>query len=155
MQIFVTSKDPSECANRLWQVPQRARGMITETMQIIAHAQNHLFGTEDILRKDGTPYILQKSRMNHPVVKWARENLINYRWTCWYMMCLFKGYKGKGYRSILKNIDENIPVEVWGLPCPTPQRFCNFAKADSKELNFTHVECTFEAYDQFLKAQGA
>jgi hypothetical protein len=161
MQIFVTNDSPVDSAIRLWQVPVRARKMITETQQILACCQKHFFGEVTILKVDGNPYSTPLSRMNHPVVKWACEDLANMRWLRLHLIELWVHYEGKKFVNVVPNckiIDEQLPrrkesYEGWFWELHTP--FLNFAKNDDKELDFRYIDDVFEAYNQFLLVQGA
>jgi hypothetical protein len=106
------------------------------------------------LKKDGTQFKTPKSRINHPVVRWASENLTNAKWVLTHVKHLYAIYKQQGGQSFLwvpnaiKTIDSNLShVDN------SPSDFCNFAKADSKNLDFRHLP-THEAYKKFLKAQN-
>ena len=152
MQVFVTDKNPVTSARRLWNNTNRACKMITETQQILACCQNHFFGKVTILKKDGTPFKTPKSRINHPCVKWACSSKSNVSWLIYHLDALMTFYEGEGFQ----NVDSNISVllsQDWSYN--EPLQFLNFAKADAKGLDFTHVENVFDAYDQFLKQQGA
>ena len=160
MQIFVTSECPAECAQRLWKgSPKRAIKMITETQQILACAQKKLFGEVTLLKVDGTPFKTPKSRMNHPVVKWASDIIDHMYWLTRHLLFLYAGYKSNGFTSGFANVLDNISklfIQIDVRPIvDSVLDYCNFAKADSKGLDFTHIEDVFEAYDLFLKAQGA
>jgi hypothetical protein len=129
--------------------------MITEYQQILACCQKHLFGEVTIYKVNGEPFSTPLSRMNHPVVKWARANKDNFSWL---VMCLFWLYgeqhgKSNGFRNVPKNVD--VLLDQAHCVDYNELEFINFAKASDKGLDFTHIECTFEAYDKFLKAQGA
>ena len=158
MQIFVTSPSPADSANRLWQQPNRARKMITETMQILACCQQSLFGGVTITKADGTPYKTPKSRMNHPVVIWARSSVQNTAWLLTHCYALYKRYSGKAFTNIMPNIklltEQLVQSGCSDLSFDNMQ-FCNFAKADDKGLDFRHIDDVHEAYNQFLLAQNA
>ena len=109
MQIFVTNNNPYTCALRLWDNPVRARKMITETQQILACCQKHFYGEVTILKVDGKPYSTPKSRMNHPVIKWACESKANMRWLRVHLLELWLRYKGDKFTNVVPNckiIDE-------------------------------------------------
>ena len=155
MQIFVTHPNPVDSAIRLYNHQPRALKMITETQQILACYQEYHQHPTRILKLDGKPYSTPKSRMNHPVVKWVCKSHENYKWLVKHLDALYTLYDGSGF----KNVPDNLEILFNTF---TPEnfnhlsiQFLNFAKADSKKLDFTHMSDTFEAYDQFLKAQGA
>lgn len=154
MQIFVTDPSPKVSAQRLYNNPKRALKMITEMQQILACAQVHFGCTEIIKKADGTPFKTPKSRMNHPVVKWVCENMKHVSWLISHLFWLYAYYKGRKFKNVYSNtylLYGQIPTYLGGYEI----KFLNFAKADSKGLDFTHIPNVFEAYDQFLKAQGA
>lgn len=154
MQIFVTNPDPVISANNLWANPKRAMKMITESQQILACALVHLGCNDSLLLKvDGTPFKTPKSRMNHPVVKWAGASRENFKWVCEHLLGLYQRYSGAGFKNVNANLDYlALSVLLWGS-VGTPDKFLNFAKADAKGLDFTHIEDVFEAYRLFLEVQ--
>lgn len=153
MQIFVTHPDPIDSAIRLYNEPKRALKMITETQQILACVQEYQNHNQRITTKDGNPYTTPKSRMNHPVVIWAVQKPEHAAWLVRHLEALHMLYDGEGFRNVPKNITtlwsafNNLPLDNI--------TFLNFAKNDAKKLDFTHIDNVFEAYDFFLKAQGA
>ena len=154
MQIFVTSECPAECADRLWRNPKRAMKMITETQQILACAQKALFGDVTLLKVDGTPFKTPKSRMNHPVVKWASECTDHMYWLTRHLLFLYSKYQGSSFVNVLDNINRLLVVFDPSPIIDSVLDYCNFAKADAKGLDFTNLDNVFEAYDKFLSAQG-
>lgn len=151
MQIFITDSCPKKSAEYLWRNPVRARKMITESQQILSCAQVH-FGFSPIIQKlDGSPFNIRKSRMNHPVVKWVCESRSNMWWLTRHLNFLLSYYKGNAF----KNVPKNIKILTVQSVCYTePDSFLNFAKADSKGLDFTEMDNVFEAYKLYLKSQG-
>ena len=153
MQIFVTDKCPTKSALRLWNSPNRARKMITEYQQILACCQHEFNGKVTIKKVDGTPFKTPKSRMNHPVIIWARKSKNNMKWVAETLESLYLSYEGNGFVNVEDNID--ILNEELLFVDMTTDNFCNFAKSSDKGLDFTNLDDTIEAYDKFLKAQGA
>ncbi|NRA93208.1 MAG: hypothetical protein HRU26_11090 [Psychroserpens sp.] len=158
MQIFVTSKNPYHAALRLFKGnKKRALKMITETQQILACCQAHFNNNKvTMLKVNGAPYSTPKSRMNHPVVKWAYSNIKNTRWLIDHLNHLYSFYTGEKFINVEYNIHVlNESIESFDLDYFTDIEFLNFAKANDKNLDFTHIANTCKAYDLFLKQQGA
>ena len=153
MQIFATSPCPIESANILYHNPVRARKMITESIQILS-CVCYTHKMQIPLKKDGTQFKTPKSRINHPVVKWASQNLTNAKWLLTHVEHLYDTYKQNGGQSFLwvpnaiKTIRDNLSHIT-----EAPSDFCNFAKADSKNLDFRHLP-VHDAYKQFLEIQN-
>jgi hypothetical protein len=128
--------------------------MITESQQILACAQKDQFGKVSMLKVDGEPFKTPESRMNHPVVKWACISVHNMKFLSLYLQSLLDKYEGDKFKNVPVNLDilnKQLVTGIYYRHSP----FLNFAKADDKDLDFTHIENVFEAYDLFLKAQGA
>ena len=161
MQLHVTYPDASKCAEYLWKNPVRARKMITETQQILACAQKHFFGGVTLLKVNGEPFKTPKSRMNHPVVKWVCEDMRHFIWVYHYLRFLYLGYDGKGFLNVRNNLLTLhylcwVPgnyVKMDEIEKGKGIEFFNFAKADSKGLDFTHIKDVHLAYRMFLEAQ--
>ena len=152
MQIFVTDANPAIAAARLWQNPKRAIKMITESCQIIACGQQH-FGLTLVTKKDGSPFATLQSRMNHPVIQWAREDKRHLGWVVRHLFALSSHYQGQGFQWLPQNLSL---LKQQGLDqLAPPDYYCNFAKADAKQLDFRHMSNVFVAYDAFLKAQNS
>jgi molybdopterin-guanine dinucleotide biosynthesis protein A len=131
--------------------------MITESMQILACCQKSLFKAVSITKVNGEHYKTLKSRMNHPVVIWARSDIKHMSWLLAHCTSLYEAYTSRGGRAF-KNIPANIStlrLQVDGVDHSDITSFFNFAKSDEKDLYFRHIRDVFEAYNQFLKAQGA
>lgn len=160
MQIFITDPDPRKSADYLWSNPNRARKMITESMQIMACALEH-FGCEEQLKKaNGESYSTPKSRMNHPVVKWAYKDKSNLLWLCIHCTQLYLEYSKRGGKAF-KNIPDNINIihnnfkgKLFDIMKGEGIEFLNFAKCKSKDLDFTSL-LVFDAYQKYLEAQDA
>lgn len=156
MQIFVTDKCPKKSAERLQINKTRANKMITESQQILACCQKRILGYVSIKKADGSLYSTPISRMNHPVVKWASSGYPEMTWLVMHLDSLLNYYKGDGFKNVRQNIDiMMVDIMSSGEDSYFPKSFLNFAKADSKGLDFTAEPCVFTAYDKFLKAQGA
>lgn len=157
MQVFATSKNPYHAAIRLWKGnKKRALKMITETQQILACCQYHFTGNVTMLKIDGKPYSTPKSRLNHPCVKWSYSDIKNTRWLIDHLKHLYSFYSGNKFINVEYNLHVlNESIRALDMDYFTTIDFLNFAKADDKNLDFTHMEDTFKAYDLFLKAQGA
>lgn len=158
MQIFVTNPNPKKSADYLWTNPNRARKMITESMQILACALEYFGYQEQIKKANGDPYATPKSRMNHPVVKWVCEDKNHVLWLCIHCTQLYLEYSKKGGRAF-KNIPNNIDIihnnfkgRLFEIIEGKNINFLNFAKCKSKDLDFTNLP-VFEAYRQYLEAQ--
>jgi hypothetical protein len=154
MQLFVTTPCPLEAAERLWKVPIRAQKMITESQQILACAQDHFLGKVTIHKVSGELYKTPLSRRNHPVVKWVCRSTVNASWVLQHLHRLRDLYTGAKFINVWDNINELYTYSVFTEEL-SDIKFLNFAKADSKGLDFTNIEDVFEAYDRFLKAQNA
>lgn len=153
MQVFAVSPCPEESAKRLWVNGNRARKMITETQQILACCQQQFLGKVTIKKTNGEPFKTPLSRMNHPVVIWARSDTKHASWITDHLFCLRRGYEGDAFANVYDNYIELLKYsqfieELRGI------KFYNFAKASDKGLDFRHVTDVHEAYDKFLKAQG-
>lgn len=158
MQIFVTDPNPITSARRLWNNTNRAIKMITETQQILACCQLHFHGEVTILKKDGTPFKTPKSRINHPCVKWACEDTRNAFWLICHLDGLLTFYEGEKFTNAKNNVNLLIGqkwLTMQQLVDSRPDNYLNFAKADAKGLDYTHIKSPFVAYDKFLAAQGA
>lgn len=153
MQIFVTDKDPKKSAMNLWRNPTRARKMITESMQIMACTLLHYKCAQQIKKADGELYATPKSRMNHPVVKWVCEDKANLNWLCRHCSVLYAEYK-KQNGLAFANIPQNLEI-INNFLCNDNYyqvKFLNFAKCESKNLDFTHLPVC-EAYTKYLELQ--
>lgn len=150
MQIFATNKCPIESAKFLWKSPIRARKMITETQQILACCEFHLYGRTNLTKVTGEIYATPKSRINHPVVIWARSDERNASWVLRHLCALYELYEGDAFQNVMDNIINkcSIPINL-----PEPTNFCNFAKADAKQLDYRHITDVHEAYREFLNIQ--
>ena len=160
MQVFVTDPCPQKSATRLWNNPKRAIKMITESQQILAACQQVVYGKVTIFNKSDEPFATPLSRINHPVIKWASSSKSNMKWILMHLINLGWEYR-KRYqgRDTFKNLESNIEVlkeQLYGDHyIELTENFFNFAKAADKNLDFRYIENVFEAYDEFLKAQGA
>ena len=153
MQIFVTSRDPKLSALRLYSQTNRALKMITETQQILAAVIDVHGWEHKLLKVDGKPYKSPKSRINHPVVVWARGRDSHMSWLIDHLEALYVLYDGDKFKNVQKNID--ILRQFYYAEYSSEDiTFLNFAKADDKGLDFRHIDNVFEAYDQFLEIQS-
>lgn len=154
MQIFVTSHDPELSALRLYNQTNRALKMITETQQILAAVIDFHSWQPKLLKVDGTPYKSPKSRINHPVVIWARGSNNHISWLIDHLEALYTLYDGDKFKNVKKNID--ILREFYYHEYYSEKiNFLNFAKAEDKGLDFRNIDDVFKAYDNFLKVQNA
>lgn len=152
MQIFATHSCPIDSANYLYKNPLRARKMITESIQILSCVcQKHEM--EIPLKLNGEPFKTPKSRINHPVVLWATEDLSHAKWLLTHVNRLYEIYISLGGEKfvwvpdVISLMESNLShITV------TPSYFCNFAKANSKGLDFRHLP-VHKAYLEFLNAQ--
>jgi hypothetical protein len=156
MQIFVTDPCPKRSAQRLWKDPVRGRKMLTETQQILACACSQLTIYVDLRKSNGEKYKTPKSRINHPVIKWASQSRVHVSWLIDHLYELYRLYQCDGGGAFL-NVNDNLLklYEVRASYDPHKIQFLNFAKADAKGLDFTEDTNVFRAYDNFLRAQGA
>ena len=154
MQLFITDHDPHRCSDRLYNNKTRAHKMITETQQILACAQMHFMKKVTIKKVDGKPYATPLSRMNHPVIQWVCKDERHASWVLEHLYHLRNAYEGTAFKNVWDNFLELSKYSPF-IQDYSGIEFFNFAKADDKGLNFTHIEDTFEAYDLFLEAQGA
>lgn len=154
MQIFVTSPDPIDSALRLYKQTNRALKMITETQQILAAVIDFYGWESKLLKVNGEPYKSPKSRINHPVVLWARGRAEHTSWLIDHLEALYILYDGDKFKNVQKNID--ILRQFYYATYQSEDiSFLNFAKADDKGLDFRSVDNVFEAYDKFLEVQNA
>ena len=143
MQLFVLSSCPRESARLLDN--RRVVKMIVESAQLLSTT----------LRTYGVEYGYKLTHINHPISIWVRTNRANYMWTLQHMEGLCEEYTrryGKIHKceSMIKKFSE-LSVHV---PEGELTAFCNFAKNDSKHLNFTHISDTHEAYRMYLQARN-
>jgi hypothetical protein len=156
MQIFVTDPCPKRSAQRLWKNPTRARNMIRETSQLLAYACYNMGINLDLKTSEGYPYKMPQSRLNNKITLWVSENKTHLSWVIDHLYELYSHYVANGGGSFLHINDNLIKLYQVHVSYDVHKiKFLNFAKADSKKLNYTSDPSVFRAYDLFLKAQGA
>lgn len=156
MQIFVTDPCPKRCAQRLWKNPTRAMNMIRETCQLLAYACHNMGIDINLRTATHQPYKMPKSRLNNKLVLWVSENKVHLSWVIDHLYELYSYYRSEGGPSYIHVHNNLILLYLHRITYdPHKIKFLNFAKADSKGLDFTDNPNVFEAYDLFLRAQGA
>lgn len=153
MQIFATSPSPVESARYLWETsPVRARKMITESQQILACALVRKGLEQSLIRVDCGCIRTPTSMLRHPIVIWASIDTNNFMWVVRHLKALYSMYKKRGGEKFT-NVEGNLKKLTGMFEFEQPDKFLNFAKADSKGLDFTHVADVHAAYRAFLEAQ--
>lgn len=92
-------------------------------------------------------------QMHHPVVKWVCEDKANLNWLYRHCSALYTEYKRQNGLAFT-NIPQNLEI-INNFICNDNYyqiSFINFAKCESKDLDFTHLP-VFEAYTKYLKLQ--
>lgn len=103
MNIFYLSHDVEECAK--WHVDRHCVKMILETAQLLS-TTHWLLGQE-------APY--KATHINHPVSKWTRHSLSNYKWLANLGLSLVREYS---FRYEKKH--KTLPALEWlqkNQPC--------------------------------------
>jgi len=152
MNIFVVSNDPQLCADRLQLYKRRANKMITETQQLLAFAQVSLDLYPRIRTVGGDFYKVEGNHKNRPCTLWAGKDIKNFTWLVYHLQALHLHYQGDKFQNVRSNLEilfnQCVQLDI-------NLEFVNCAKSDEKNLCFTHIQNVHEAYDLYLKAQGA
>lgn len=122
--------------------------MIVESQQILACCEKHLFGEVSILKSTNELFKTPKSRMNHPVVLWARLSKSHMRWLLLHLTALYREYNGIEHINVKRNCDKLLAK--LGLANTGPSYFLNFAKNTEQGLDFTHIKDVFTAYKKLI-----
>lgn len=149
MNIHVTSRKPKKCAKAL--DDKRLNKMITETGQLLSTALHELDLYDPNLFKPFCP--------NHTVAKWVRKNPTRYWWTVRYFKRLCDEYeyrKDKKQASqrlvgILERALDGVEDKFGQIATSNIDlSFCNYAKNESLDLDYTDMSDTVLAYRKYM-----
>lgn len=147
MNIFVVSLDVETCARAL--DDKRLNKMILETTQLLCAVINLNEGSQV------TPY--KTSHANHPITKWAAEDIYHQRWL-WQLGVAYGNeiiYR-KGRKHSCHLVLEGLTFK-WPFLAMVPRRldedeFYNGARRKDLDLDFTHLPVR-KAYRNYLAAK--
>ena len=142
MNIFVTSTCPKISAQALDN--KRVVKMVLETAQLLSTA---IFINSDITYDN----LYKPTHVKHPCTIWAALNLGNWDWLFQHFIALCEEYS---FRYNKQHASENI------LPYLLKHRtdikdgsttpFANCTRSEAMQIDFKHINDTYEAYKKYL-----
>lgn len=147
MNIFLTDPSPMQCARDL--DDKRVVNQTRETGQLLCTAL-------EMNGVDAEALPMRPTHRGHPVTKWVAHSLENWLWTYAHFRALadekHRRYPHRPWHATWLKCQafEIYECALVSMPRRGRSPFVNFAKNDSKGLNFTHVQDVHAAYRLYM-----
>jgi hypothetical protein len=145
MNIFVTSNCPKLSAQALDN--KRVVKMALETAQLLSTA---IFINSTITYDN----LYKPTHIKHPCTIWAAANIENWDWLFGHFIALYEEYS---FRYNKQHASEKISPYLLkyrtDIKSGSMTAFANCTRSEALQIDFKHIQDTFEAYKKYLIAK--